>query len=499
MAEGLPERNVNTTCPMLTLLCVYEDTQDERYGALCRDWAEWVMHGLIRTGDGAFQHMITGDANDSQMLIDTLFMTVLFLAKAGVVFGRKDYVEEAKRQCLVHIKYLYDTSCGLYFHGYDFKGRHNYGRVHWARGNSWYTCGIMELIGLIPIEPGLRQYFLDTFRAQVDALCACQAGTACGIRSWTTRRLIRKARPRRRLPTECSRASVWAFCPRSMRRRPCAPCRPCWPAWMPRASWAAFPTARLWAMTHSFYKDIPVCPMTYGQAMAILMLGRGAVPHRGGRVMETGANVPLYGPYSKKYLGLSKIVPRAQAPGARFDLVVHPTCVNGCGTVPNTTFPCGYHPWQAAPDGSFYSYRCELLPKDRLYASIAFFFAWMKTRGACARGSTTGQSCPEIVCSTISARWNTRLRGGRCPFCRRARSAGMRWTMLPILTRSRVRGTRPLRPTRSKKVSSATRRSQTATAWATACLTPTCRALRACVPWRAGRGRCGLPRRRSRV
>ena len=166
MAEGLPERNVNTTCPMLTLLCVYEDTQDERYGALCRDWAEWVMHGLIRTGDGAFQHMITGDANDSQMLIDTLFMTVLFLAKAGVVFGRKDYVEEAKRQCLVHIKYLYDTSCGLYFHGYDFKGRHNYGRVHWARGNSWYTCGIMELIGLIPIEPGLRQYFLDTFRAQ---------------------------------------------------------------------------------------------------------------------------------------------------------------------------------------------------------------------------------------------------------------------------------------------------------------------------------------------
>ena len=37
MAEGLPERNVNTTCPMLTLLCVYEDTQDERYGALCRD------------------------------------------------------------------------------------------------------------------------------------------------------------------------------------------------------------------------------------------------------------------------------------------------------------------------------------------------------------------------------------------------------------------------------------------------------------------------------
>lgn len=88
--------------------------------------------------------------------------------------------------------------------------------------------------------------------------------------------------------------------------------------------------------------------------------------------METGANVPLYGPYSKKYLGLSKIVPRRRRRRA-VRLVVHPTCVNGAVPVPNTTFPCGYHPWQAAPDGSFYSYRCELLPKDRLYASIAFF------------------------------------------------------------------------------------------------------------------------------
>ena len=71
-------------------------------------------------------------------------------------------------------------SCGLYFHGYDFKGRHNYGRVHWARGNSWHTCGIMGLIGLIPIEPGLRQYFLDTFRAQVErAVRLPGGGTAC--------------------------------------------------------------------------------------------------------------------------------------------------------------------------------------------------------------------------------------------------------------------------------------------------------------------------------
>ena len=280
MAEGLPERNVNTTCPMLTLLYVYEDTQDERYGALCRDWAEWVMHGLIRTGDGAFQHMITGDANDSQMLIDTLFMTVLFLAKAGVVFGRKDYVEEAKRQCLVHIKYLYDTSCGLYFHGYDFKGRHNYGRVHWARGNSWYTCGIMELIGLIPIEPGLRQYFLDTFRAQVDALCACQAEDGMWHTILDDPASYKESSATAAFAYGMLKGVRLGFLPAQYE----APALRAVQAVLARVDAAGIVGGVSYGTPvgndAQFYKDIPVCPMTYGQAMAILMLAE-ALYHTG--------------------------------------------------------------------------------------------------------------------------------------------------------------------------------------------------------------------------
>ena len=162
---------------------------------------------------------------------------------------------------------------------------------------------------------------------------------------------------------------------------------------------------------------------------------------------------------------------RCRARGSTF--VRSPHLRERCGALPFQTprFPCGYHPWQAAPDGSFYSYRCELLPGQAVREHCVFF-AWMKTRGACARGSTTGQSCPEIACSTISARWNTRLRGGRCPFCRRARSAGMRWTMLPYTYAQPRPWTTCLAPDALQKVSSTTRRSQTATAWATACLTP---------------------------
>lgn len=160
-----------------------------------------------------------------------------------------------------HIKYLYDTSCGLYFHGYDFKGRHNYGRVHWARGNSWYTCGIMELIGLIPIEPGLRQYFLDTFRAQVDALCACQAGDGMWHTILDDPASYKESSATAAFAYGMLKGVRLGFLPAqyeapALRAR----ARPCWPAWMPRASWVAFPTARLWAMTHSFIRISPSVP-----------------------------------------------------------------------------------------------------------------------------------------------------------------------------------------------------------------------------------------------
>lgn len=170
ISEGLPEKNVNTMAPMLTLVGVYEITKDEKYGELCKEWSSWIINDMLRTGESLFQHMITGDPNDGQILIDTLFMTCLFLAKAGAVFNILEYQEESKRQFLAHIKYLYDIKTGLYFHGFDFNGMHHYGAVHWGRGNAWYTCGIVDFIDMIPMDNGLRQFYIDTLSTQVKAL-----------------------------------------------------------------------------------------------------------------------------------------------------------------------------------------------------------------------------------------------------------------------------------------------------------------------------------------
>ena len=47
--------------------------------------------------------------------------------------------------------------------------------------------------------------------------------------------------------------------------------------------------------------------------------------------------IPLWGPYSKKYMGISRIMKESAVPGARFDLVIHPTYANSNVPAPNVT------------------------------------------------------------------------------------------------------------------------------------------------------------------
>ena len=172
LSEGVRERNVNTTAPMLTLSYLYEITGKQGYLDYIAAWTDWMMDGkgLLRTGDGCFQHMITGDANDGEMLIDTLFMAVLFLARAGHILGREDCIQEAEYQMLNHIKYLYNRETGLFYHGWSFHGNHNYGKVMWGRGNSWYTIGLMEYLEENQVPDSLKRYLLSVYNSQAEAL-----------------------------------------------------------------------------------------------------------------------------------------------------------------------------------------------------------------------------------------------------------------------------------------------------------------------------------------
>ncbi|HEY9076387.1 MAG TPA: glycoside hydrolase family 88 protein [Anaerolineaceae bacterium] len=174
LAAGIPPRNVNTTAPMLTLAYLAEHTGNAQYLGMCSEWAEWIMREMPRTEERGFQHIVSGHENKQQLWDDTLFMTVLFLAKMGVILNRQDYLDESIRQFLVHIKYLYDKRTGLWFHGWTFLGRHNFANALWARGNCWITAGMVDYIEMIDLKGGVKDYLLDTLAAQVKTLAELQ-------------------------------------------------------------------------------------------------------------------------------------------------------------------------------------------------------------------------------------------------------------------------------------------------------------------------------------
>lgn len=170
------EKNVNTMVQMLTLAYLYEETKNPTYLPYLETWADWLYHDMPRTKDGGIQHIVFGSENYQQLWDDTLMMSVLPLTKIGLLLNKPEYVEEAKKQFLVHIKYLFDKKTGLWFHGWTFEGNHNFAEALWGRGNSWITIAIPEFLELVdlPANDPVRQILIDTLERQLEALEQCQ-------------------------------------------------------------------------------------------------------------------------------------------------------------------------------------------------------------------------------------------------------------------------------------------------------------------------------------
>ncbi len=182
---GLPARNINTTAPLLTLAEFNDVLKNEEFEGLMVDWANWLMNELPRTNEGGFQHVtssVTGDRNkitlnDNEMWIDTLFMTVLFLNKMGNKYKNQQWIDEGIHQVLMHIKYLYDTKTGLFYHGWTFNDYNNFGGIFWCRGNSWFTLGIIDYLEMFEgnLNEGVKAIIVDTYKAQVKRLKKLQS------------------------------------------------------------------------------------------------------------------------------------------------------------------------------------------------------------------------------------------------------------------------------------------------------------------------------------
>ena len=81
-------------------------------------------------------------------------------------------------------------------------------------------------------------------------------------------------------------------------------------------------------------------------------------------------NLPDWGPYTKKYIGVSHIPNKEQ--GIRFDLSVFPGFYRRKTEVPHAFYESGFHPWEASPNLEYVWFRHELEWKDRVYTDISY-------------------------------------------------------------------------------------------------------------------------------
>jgi unsaturated rhamnogalacturonyl hydrolase len=175
LSAGLPPMNINTTAPMLPLALLWSETHDARWEQPLAEWADRLLRDMPRTPEGGFQHNVSDRINDDELWDDTLFMAALFLAAYGQAAKKPACADEAVRQFLVHARYLADPQSGLWFHGWTFDGRHNFARALWARGNAWITVGILDLIEIGGVGAPVRDYLLGVLETQIEALLKLQA------------------------------------------------------------------------------------------------------------------------------------------------------------------------------------------------------------------------------------------------------------------------------------------------------------------------------------
>ena len=272
LAQPLPPLNVNTTAPMLALALLDEHSGDPALKRAADAWAERVMTELPRTVEGGFEHLVSDKVNPGELWDDTLFMVVLFLAAHGKATDRPDLVAEAERQVLVHPRYLADRETGLWFHGWTFDGRHNFAACPLGAWQRWAIAGLLDYLDIAQPTGGVRPFLEGCIRRHAEALLAHQDATG----GWHT--LLDD--PGSYLEASGSAGIAYGFL-RGARLgllgeeyRRAGLKALAWVVGNIDAQGTVQNVSYGTRMGHDlqFYRDIPLQPTAYGQALALLLL-----------------------------------------------------------------------------------------------------------------------------------------------------------------------------------------------------------------------------------
>ena len=110
--------------------------------------------------------------------------------------------------------------------------------------------------------------------------------------------------------------------------------------------------------------------MTFLAASMVLYGSVAAAPVSDNGNSHDIASLHAWGPYSKRYAGISHIPDMRK--GIRFDFSVMPGYYRNRQLVPHVLFESSYYPWEINPEMTRITYRYELEWKDRVYTDVTY-------------------------------------------------------------------------------------------------------------------------------
>ena len=63
-----------------------------------------------------------------------------------------------------------DKKTGLWYHGWTFRGRHNFAQALWGRGNCWITIAIPEFLQMVPCAAPVKRTLTQLLLRQAEGL-----------------------------------------------------------------------------------------------------------------------------------------------------------------------------------------------------------------------------------------------------------------------------------------------------------------------------------------
>lgn len=143
--------SVNCVIPCGMALALYRLTGDERYRAVCDEYADWAQNVSVKTKNGGIAHVWSiGGIEDykNQLWADSVFMAGIFLVEYAKEIADDSLMDFATNQVKIHLESLYDKDAQLFNHGYHALEDKRLGG-HWGRGNGWLAASLVEIMSVL--------------------------------------------------------------------------------------------------------------------------------------------------------------------------------------------------------------------------------------------------------------------------------------------------------------------------------------------------------------